>query len=108
MTDLTSFRSSLNAQYSTSGVSWSGVRVPYYTRPLTGLDGVPYTATYFYDSNALLSAGHSVVSHQYTTTRCPTTTPTLPPSPTGSVCSPHGDHCKLTRLRHCRRLWCRC
>ncbi|CAH0053748.1 unnamed protein product [Clonostachys solani] len=93
VTDLSSFRSSLNSRFSTPGVSWSGARVPYYSTLLTGGNGVPYTGIYYYDSHALSSAGYEVISAPHTTISCPpTTTPTLPPSPTGSVCSPHGDH----------------
>ncbi|CAG9998823.1 unnamed protein product [Clonostachys byssicola] len=85
VTDISSFRSSLNSRFSTPGVSWSGARVPYYSTVLTGGNGVPYTGIYYYDSHALSSAGYEVISAPHTTISCPpTTTPTLPPSPTGS------------------------
>ncbi|CAI6096044.1 unnamed protein product [Clonostachys chloroleuca] len=94
VTDISSFRSSLNSRFSTPGISWSGARVPYYSTLLTGGNGVPYTGIYYYDSHVLSSAGYEVISAPHTTISCPpTTTPTLPSSPTGSVCSPLGDHC---------------
>lgn len=83
----------MNSIYSSKGVTWSGARVPVYTSLATGGDGVPYTATFYYDSIALTSAGYQVVSSPLITTTCPTTQ-TLAPSPNGSICSPHGDHCQ--------------
>ncbi|KXX77758.1 hypothetical protein MMYC01_206705 [Madurella mycetomatis] len=95
VTDYAAWRSSMNSAYSTSGVSFSGSSIPVYTTVGTFGNGVPVTATLYYNSAALSSAGYTIIDSVVTVTSCPpTTTPTLPPSPTGSLCSPHGDHCK--------------
>jgi hypothetical protein len=85
----------MNGQYSTSGVPFSGTRVPFFTSVVQVGPGRLYTGYGYYDSEALKSAGYSIITSVVTTTTCPktTATPTLPPSPTGSLCSPHGDHC---------------
>jgi hypothetical protein len=85
----------MNSVYSTSGVRFSGPSVPVFTTTTSFGNGQKVTATVFYNSAALSSAGYSFVTTVTTITSCPpTTTPTLPPSPTGSLCSPHGDHCE--------------
>ena len=73
-----------------------GRRIPFFTSVVTVGPGKLYTGYGYYDSEALKSAGYSIINSVVTTTTCPTTssTPTLPPSPTGSLCSPHGDHCE--------------
>lgn len=93
ITDQLSFKSSMISAYSTPGVEWSGVRVGYYTTIDMALNGEEYTGTFFFDSNALTSAGFVVTSVESLTTTCPEVA-SLPPSPTGSVCSPHHDHCE--------------
>ncbi|TQN72301.1 hypothetical protein CSHISOI_03172 [Colletotrichum shisoi] len=62
------------------------------------LPGGRFSGYGIYDSNALRSAGYSILTSLSVFTSCPTSTTTLPPSPTGSLCSPHGDHwhCKPT------------
>lgn len=96
ITDFGSFVSSMNSLYSTSGVPFSGTRVPFFTSVVQVSPGKLYTGYGYYDSEALKSAGYSIITSVVTTTTCPTSslTPTLPPSPTGSLCSPHGDHCR--------------
>ncbi|PGH23449.1 hypothetical protein AJ80_02559, partial [Polytolypa hystricis UAMH7299] len=91
ISDYDSFISSMNAVYSTGG-SFSGSEVPVYTNAFTfpGLGLI--TAYGYYDSDALTSAGYSIISGVTTITAPCEETPTLPPSPTGSLCSPHGDH----------------
>jgi hypothetical protein len=86
----------MNSQYSTSGVSFTGTKIPFFTTVVPIGGGKLYTGYGYYDSEALKSAGYSIITSVVTTTTCPTTssTPTLPPSPTGSLCSPHGDHCE--------------
>ncbi|KAL0937635.1 uncharacterized protein CTRU02_207366 [Colletotrichum truncatum] len=93
ITNLPEFMDSMNARYSTSGVSFSGTRVVVHTS-LYSFPGGSFTGYGVYDSNALRSAGYSIVTSLSVFTTCPTATPTLPPSPTGSLCSPHGDHFK--------------
>lgn len=87
----------MNSQYSTSGVPFSGTKIPFFTSIVTISPGKLYTGYGYYDSDALQSAGYSIVTSVVATTTCPTstssTTRTLPPSPTGSLCSAHGDHC---------------
>jgi hypothetical protein len=101
VTNYASFISSMNSAYSTSGVPFSGPSIPVYTTTATFGNGAQVTATGFYNSEALASAGFSFVTTVTNVVSCPpTTTPTLPPSPTGSLCSPHGDHCK-TRFLCC-------
>jgi len=94
ITSYAEWLSSMNSEYSTSGVPWSGDRVFVHTSVITG-DFDPFTGYGVYDSHALTRAGYTVIPGYITTTKCPTTA-SLPPSPTGSDCSPHGDHCKST------------
>ncbi|KAI9375029.1 hypothetical protein BJX61DRAFT_209306 [Aspergillus egyptiacus] len=54
--------------------------------------GQTITAYGFYDSNHLSSEGYEVLTELVTTTEPCEPSVTLPPSPTGSDCSPHGDH----------------
>jgi hypothetical protein len=64
--------------------------------------GGSFTGYYTYDVHALRSAGYTVVTNTEDVVSCrPTTTATLPPSPTGSLCVAHGDHCKSS-------FWVRC
>lgn len=97
VTDYDAFTRSLNSVYRTTGApSLSGTRVPVYTTTRTFPSLGLITAYGYYDSHALSSAGFSFVSGlTVVTTACSPNTPTLPPSPTGSICSPHGDHCKF-------------
>ncbi|KAK4104487.1 hypothetical protein N658DRAFT_513363 [Parathielavia hyrcaniae] len=94
VTDYQSWRSSMNSVYSSPGTPFSGVSVPVYTTTATFGNGAKVTATVWYNSAALSSAGYDFTSSVTTVTSCPriTTSPTLPPSPTASLCSPHGDH----------------
>jgi hypothetical protein len=89
------FMSSMNKRWSTSGVAFSGTeRVHVYTSIET-YPGGSFTGYYTYDVHALRSAGYTVVTNIEQGVSCrPTTTATLPPSPTGSLCVAHGDHCK--------------
>lgn len=99
ITDYRSFVNSMNSAYSTSGVPFTGERILIYTTTATALNGAVVTAYGYYDSDALTQAGYTIVSSLVTSVSCPpTTTETLPPSPTGSICSPHGDHCKYILL----------
>jgi hypothetical protein len=95
VTDYSSWRSSMNDEYSVSGVPFSGPSIPVYTTIASYGNGAQVTATVYYNSEALSSAGYTISGTVTTIVSCPpTTTETLPPSPTGSLCSPHGDHCK--------------
>jgi len=96
MSNYASFLSSMNSAYSTAGVAWSGTRIPVYTTVATLASGAQATGYGYYDSNALALAGYSVVTSVVATTTCvplSTSTPTLPPSPTGPDCTLHGDRC---------------
>lgn len=85
----------MNDAYSTKGVAFSGPSIPVYTTTASYGNGNQVTATIYYDSEALSRAGYTITDTTTTVVSCPpTTTETLPPSPTGSLCSPHGDHCK--------------
>lgn len=89
------FISSMNKHWSTSGVAFSGTeRVHVYTSIET-YPGGSFTGYYTYNEHALRSAGYSIITNTEVVVSCaPTTTATLPPSPTGSLCVPHGNHCK--------------
>lgn len=105
VSDFRGLLTSLNSEYSTSGVTFAGPEVPIYTSTLTFGDGFEQPITIRYDSSALSDAGFTVTSGFATSVSCPTvsTTPTLPPSPTGSICSPHDDHCTCPSvIRHDR------
>lgn len=93
VTDYAEWLTSMNNEYSTSGISWSGSRVFIHTS-IYEYPGGSFTGYGVYDSHALTRAGYSIITEQVTTTTCPPTSATLPPSPTGSDCSPHGDHCE--------------
>ncbi|KAM5356508.1 hypothetical protein ACJ41O_003154 [Fusarium nematophilum] len=99
VTDYTSWYSSINSKYYTEGWTWSGSRVPIYTQYLTDADGKPTKTAYGFMASDILEAdGYQIVSSTFTVTKCTTTTQDpLPPSPTGSICSPHGDHCLALR-----------
>jgi len=86
----------MNSVYSSSGVRFSGASIPVYTSTATFANGGGVTLTAYYNSAALSSAGYAITDTVIATVSCPRTTPTLQPSPTGSLCSPHGDHCKRT------------
>lgn len=95
VTDYDAFLSSLDAVYSTGTRPFTDTEIPVHTSvfDFPGLGTI--TAYGFYDASALRAAGFSITSGVTTITGpCPTAT--LPPSPTGSLCSPHGDHCKLS------------
>ena len=98
VTDYRGFVSSLNEQYSTSGAELTATRIPIYTTVESLPDGQPVTAYGFYHSDILEEAGYRIVSSITTITTCEQEEPTLPPSPTGSICSPHGDHCESSSL----------
>ncbi|RYO80921.1 hypothetical protein DL762_004137 [Monosporascus cannonballus] len=102
LADYSAFLDSMNNQFSTSGASFTGETVFVWTSVET-YPGGSFTAYGVYDSNALTSAGYSVITETATVTSCSTPaetteTESLPPSPTGSLCSPHGDHwhCEAT------------
>lgn len=93
VTAFSSFKSSLNAKYNTPATP---TPVVIYTAS-TVIGTRSLSATGFYDYNPLTSEGFEIYTSVFVTTSCTpltTTTPTLPPSPTGSICSPHIDHCK--------------
>lgn len=95
VTDYDAFISSLNSVFSTATASFTELEVPVHT---TAFDfpGLGYITAYgFYDASALREAGFTVTSG-LTTISGPCPTATLPPSPTGSLCEAHGDHCKLS------------
>lgn len=97
----------MNSAYSTSGVPFSGPSIPVFTTTGTFGDGSQVTATVYYDADALTEAGYTISNTITTVVSCPPTsteTPTLPPSPTGSLCSPHGDHCKTRYILHMNML----
>ena len=94
ITDYRSWLSSMNSAYSTSGVSLSGTDRVFVHTTLETYPGGSFTGYFTYDAHALTEAGYAIITETTTSTSCsPETTPTLPPSPTGSDCSPHGDHC---------------
>jgi len=88
------FVQSMNSAYSSSGEVFSGTRIPVFTTVQYLSDGRSFTAYGFYHKTVLEEAGYSIYSSITTITKCTTSTSVaLPPSPTGSICSPHGDHC---------------
>jgi hypothetical protein len=102
VSDLSAFQSSMDAKYSkTPGGQITGNTVFIHTSVYT-YPGGSFTGYGIYESDALASEGFSFVTATVTETSCEPTEPpetdepaeTLPPSPTGSICSPHGDHCK--------------
>ena len=98
LTNYPEWLTSMNSAHSTSGVPFSGTRVYVHTSVYSLTNGVVFTGYGIYDSNALTKAGFSITTTLSTITACPTTassTPALPPSPTGSDCTPHGDHCQF-------------
>ncbi|KAL2760166.1 hypothetical protein ACRALDRAFT_1059943 [Sodiomyces alcalophilus JCM 7366] len=90
VTDFDGFMTSMDSAHSTSGVTFSGEEVFIFTSVYT-YPGGSFTGYGVYDSHALTQAGYTVITELHTTTTCETSY-TLPPSPTGSVCSPHADH----------------
>jgi hypothetical protein len=96
ITDYPSWLESMNLAHSTSGVPFSGTRVFVHTS-VYEYPGGSFTGYGVYDSHALTRAGYSVIDEEVVTTTCPpSTTFSLPPSPTGADCSPHQDHCGFT------------
>ena len=101
--DLQAFQSSMDAKYGKSGGEITGNTVFIHTSLYT-YPGGSFTGYGIYESDALKSEGFNFVTHTVTETSCePTETTqsepaetghTLPPSPTGSICSPHVDHCE--------------
>ncbi|KEZ41942.1 hypothetical protein SAPIO_CDS6505 [Scedosporium apiospermum] len=84
-----SFKSSMDAKYNTPATP---TPVAIYTAS-TVIGTRTLRATGYYDYNPLTSEGFEIYTSIIETTSCSAlTTPTLPPSPTGSICSPHGDH----------------
>ncbi|KAK4243075.1 hypothetical protein C7999DRAFT_45028 [Corynascus novoguineensis] len=93
VTNFAHFMSSMNQHWSTSGVPFSGTERIYVYTSIETYEGGSFTGYYTYDAHALRSAGYSITTNTVHSVSCPpTSTPTLPPSPTGSLCSPHGDH----------------
>ncbi|EEP75448.1 predicted protein [Uncinocarpus reesii 1704] len=90
VTDFGAFKSSLDAEYSTG--PFSGNKVPVHTTAFSFPGAGLITAYGYYDSNALKSAGYEIISGVTSITGLCEPTATLPPSPTGSSCHPHGDH----------------
>ncbi|KAK4242217.1 hypothetical protein C8A03DRAFT_29645 [Achaetomium macrosporum] len=108
VSDLAAFQSSMDVKYSKSGGEITGNTVFIHTSVYT-YPGGSFTGYGIYESDALASEGFSFVTHTVTETSCETTEPpetdepsetghTLPPSPTGSICSPHEDnwHCEAS------------
>lgn len=93
VTDYISWLSSMNDAYSTPGVPFSGTDRVFVHTTLETYPGGSFTGYFTYDRHALTEAGYFIITETTTTTDC-AAEPTLPPSPTGSDCSPHGDHCK--------------
>ncbi|KAM7198910.1 hypothetical protein V8F20_005977 [Naviculisporaceae sp. PSN 640] len=84
-----SFQSSMNSKYNTPA---STNPVVVYTSSTT-FESLTFHATGYYDLAPLTSEGFEIYTTVFETTTCTSlVTPTLPPSPTGSICSPHGDH----------------
>jgi hypothetical protein len=95
VTNYEEFISSLDARYSTPDVSFTGTETVIVHTSVLTYPGGSFTGYYTYDANALRSAGYNIITVTEPYVTCPpTTTPTLPPSPTASLCSPHGDHCE--------------
>ncbi|PSN61815.1 hypothetical protein BS50DRAFT_651240 [Corynespora cassiicola Philippines] len=89
VTDYDDFIESLSSMYSTT--TFTGSEVPVHTT-VTDFPGIGVITAYgYYDADALRSAGISIISG-VTTFVGSCSTATLPPSPTGSLCEPHGDH----------------
>ncbi|KAJ4855356.1 uncharacterized protein T069G_10914 [Trichoderma breve] len=98
VTDLNAFQSSLNSAFPVSSGGDSDTTIFVHTSLYTYPGGSFYgyaTA----DPEQLKSAGFHLVTMTQTTTSCPPTTTeetsasfSLPPSPTGSICTPHEDH----------------
>jgi hypothetical protein len=92
VSNYSSWSSALSVVQGTAPTSSTRIAVRTNTLNFPGLGLI--TAYNFADSHVLTSAGYQIITNTYTVTgACPTTTATLPPSPTGSICSPHGDHC---------------
>ncbi|KMP00029.1 hypothetical protein CIRG_00171 [Coccidioides immitis RMSCC 2394] len=88
VSDFGAFKSSLDAKYGTEPSS--GDRIPVHTTAFS-FPGAGYITAYgYYNSKALSSAGYKIISGVTTITGPCEPTATLPPSPTGSACEPHG------------------
>jgi hypothetical protein len=102
LSDYSQFKASMDQIYSTAEKAFTGATVYVWTT----LDESPegsFTAYGIYDANALTSAGYTITTETAHVTSCSTAEPTeetgsLPPSPNGADCSPHGDHCTCMPL----------
>ena len=97
LSDFSQFRASMDQVYSTADDAFTGATVYVWTTLEDSPEG-SFTAYGVYDANALTSAGYTITTETAFITTCITAEPTektasLPPSPTGADCSPHGDHC---------------
>ena len=99
LSDYSQFVASMNAAYSTASDAFTGATVYVWTTLEDSPEG-SFTAYGVYDANALTAAGYSITTETAYVTACSTPEPSeesgsLPPSPTGQVCTPHEDHCTL-------------
>jgi hypothetical protein len=98
LSDFSAFRASMDQIYSTAEDALTGATVYVWTTLEDSPEG-SFTAYGVYDANALTSAGYAITTETAYITACHSaetseeTTGTLPPSPTGQDCEPHGDHC---------------
>lgn len=92
VTNYENWASSISVAQGTA--SKSGSKIPVYTNVIN-FPGLGIITAYNYaDSNFLTSVGYKIVTNTVTVTgTCRTTTASILPSPTGSICSLHGDHC---------------
>ena len=97
VTNYENWASSISVAQGTA--SKSGSKIPVYTN-IINFPGLGIITAYNYaDSHVLTSVGYKIITNTVTVTgTCRTTTATLPPSPTGSICSLHGDHCTTNFL----------
>lgn len=88
--------SSINDKYYTQDHTWTGSVIPVYTT-VYYRSGTPRLTAYGYIQSDILEAeGYRITSSVTTVPQCSTTTTVqVPPSPTGSMCSLHIDHCKM-------------
>ncbi|KAI1932121.1 hypothetical protein LOZ65_000936 [Ophidiomyces ophidiicola] len=90
VTNFDEFQNSLDSVYKSR--SLTGNSIPVHTTAFT-FPGLGYITAYgYYNSEALKSAGYQIISGVSTITEPCKPTASLPPSPTGSDCTPHGDH----------------
>lgn len=98
LSDYSQFRASMDVIYSTASDALTGATVYVWTTLEDSPEG-SFTAYGVYDADALTSAGYSITTETAYITTCSTEvsateTGSLPPSPSGQVCTPHEDHCK--------------